>query len=276
MVSRKASNLANDRCRRFRSGSGLWSIAGNGRGRPLTDEGDPRVPYPVLITGESGTGKELVARAIHANSNAVAPFVPVDCAALTPSLIETELFGHVKGAFTGAFRSKVGLLCNAEGGTVLLDEIGDLPLDLQAKLLRALQEKEVRPVGATHTVPISARLLAATSSDLTMMVAKGQFRKDLLYRINVVHIAVPPLRVRREDIAILAEHFLRIAEEELGERRQISKGALKLLSSYEWPGNVRELRHTIERMCAASEKHLLDVGDLFRMRSDSPWLKDAI
>ena len=157
--------------------------------------------HPVLILGESGTGKELVARTIHAyGPNAQKPFLPVDCGSLVPTLIESELFGYVKGAFTGANRSKDGLLVSAEGGTVFLDEIGELSLDLQAKLLRALQEKEVRPVGATHRVPIKARIVAATNRDLAAMVEKGSFRKDLFYRLNVVNLRLPSLRDRREDI----------------------------------------------------------------------------
>ena len=171
--------------------------------------------HPVLVLGESGTGKELVARTIHAyGPNAQKPFLPVDCGSLVPTLIESELFGYVKGAFTGANRSKDGLLISAEGGTVFLDEIGELSLDLQAKLLRALQEKEVRPVGATHRVPIKARIVAATNRDLASMVDKGTFRKDLFYRLNVVNLRLPSLRDRREDIPLLAAHFLdRISRE---------------------------------------------------------------
>src|SRR6266851_68994 len=158
--------------------------------------------HPVLILGESGTGKELVARSIHFNGpNAAKPFVPVDCGSLVPTLIESELFGHVKGAFTGADRAKEGLLAAAEGGTVFLDEIGELPLDLQAKLLRALQEKEVRPVGSTQARPISARVLAATNRDLAAMVEQGRFRKDLFFRLNVVNLRIPPLRDRRLEMA---------------------------------------------------------------------------
>src|SRR5208283_1985923 len=182
--------------------------------------------HPVLILGESGTGKEMVARAIHDNGpNAAKPFIAVDCGTLVPTLIESELFGHVKGAFTGANRSKGGLLSAADGGTVFLDEIGELPLDLQAKLLRALQEKEVRPVGATHAVPISARLLAATNRDLTAMVAQGQFRKDLYFRLNVVNLKIPPLRERKADVAVLAEYFLERVQRETGKMHRFSEDA---------------------------------------------------
>jgi len=209
--------------------------------------------HPVLILGESGTGKEMVARSIHFNGpNARKPFVPVDCGSLVPTLIESELFGYVKGAFTGANRSKEGLLAAAEGGTVFLDEIGELPLDLQAKLLRALQEKEVRPVGATHAVPISARVLAATNRDLSVMVEQGRFRKDLYFRLNVVNLKVPPLRTRRDDIPMLAYHFLERLQRETGRQHTFSDDALRLMSEYDWPGNVRELYNAIERACALS------------------------
>jgi transcriptional regulator with PAS, ATPase and Fis domain len=218
--------------------------------------------YPVLITGESGTGKELIARAIHANSRPHRPFVSVDCAALVPTLIESELFGHLKGAFTDARRSKTGLLCQAEGGTVLLDEVGELPLDLQSKLLRVLQEKEVRPVGATHTVPISARVLAATSRDLEAMVARNEFRLDLYSRLNVVNIMVPPLRERREDLPLLIRHFLRIVADELDEQHEFSGDLLSLLNAYDWPGNIRQLKHVIERICASTNTELLTTADI--------------
>ncbi len=219
--------------------------------------------HPVLILGESGTGKELVARSIHSNGpNAARPFIPVDCGSLVPTLIESELFGHVKGAFTGANRAREGLLAAAEGGTVFLDEIGELPLDLQAKLLRALQEKEVRPVGASHAVPISARVLAATNRDLTAMVEQGKFRKDLYFRLNVVNIRIPALRERREDIAVLAAHFLEGQQRQSGRLRVFSDDAVRLITEYDWPGNVRELEHAIERACALSSGPVLHMADL--------------
>ena len=219
--------------------------------------------HPVLILGESGTGKEMVARAIHDNGpNAAKPFVPVDCGSLVPTLIESELFGHVKGAFTGANRSRGGLLSAADGGTVFLDEIGELPLDLQAKLLRALQEKEVRPVGATHAVPITARVLAATNRDLSAMVEQGAFRKDLYFRLSVVNLKLPPLRERREDIAVLAEHFLERLHRETGVSHVFSEDAVRLMTEYDWPGNVRELENAIERACALSSGPVLHMADL--------------
>jgi two-component system response regulator HydG len=219
--------------------------------------------HPVLILGESGTGKELVARSIHFNGpHAAKPFVPVDCGSLVPTLIESELFGHVKGAFTGADRAKEGLLASAEGGTVFLDEIGELPLDLQAKLLRSLQEKEVRPVGSTVAKPISARVLAATNRDLAAMVERGTFRKDLYFRLNVVNLRIPPLRNRREDIAVLAMHFLKRMEKESGVVRTFSDSTLRVMTEYDWPGNVRELENAIERACALSSGPILHMGDL--------------
>jgi DNA-binding NtrC family response regulator len=232
--------------------------------------------HPVLILGESGTGKELVARSIHFNgTNAKKPFVAVDCGALVPTLIESELFGHVKGAFTGADRAKEGLLASADGGTVFLDEIGELPLDVQAKLLRALQEKEVRPVGATQAKPISARVLAATNRDLAGMVERGQFRKDLYFRLNVVNLRIPPLRDRRDDIPALAMHFLERMQRESGVDRNFSDTTLRLMADYDWPGNVRELENAIERACALSSGPVLHMGDLptqlqnFRMQRET-------
>jgi len=218
---------------------------------------------PVLILGESGTGKEMVARSIHMNgSNASNPFIPVDCGSLVPTLIESELFGYVKGAFTGANRAKEGLLAAADGGTVFLDEIGELPMDLQAKLLRALQEKEVRPVGATHAVPISARILAATNRDLSAMVVQGTFRKDLYFRLSVVNLKLPPLRDRRNDIPVLAAHFLERMHRENGTSHVFSEEAIRLMTEYDWPGNVRELENAIERACALSSGPVLHMADL--------------
>ncbi len=219
--------------------------------------------HPVLILGESGTGKELVARTIHAyGPNAQKPFLPVDCGSLVPTLIESELFGYVKGAFTGANRSKEGLLVSAEGGTVFLDEVGELSLDLQAKLLRALQEREVRPVGATHRVPIRARIVAATNRDLAAMVEKGSFRKDLFYRLNVVNLRLPALRDRRDDIPPLAAHVLDRISRERGTKFTLSNDVLRAMLAYDWPGNVRELENAIERACALSAGPVIHLGDL--------------
>ncbi len=219
--------------------------------------------HPVLILGESGTGKELVARNIHAyGPNPQKPFLPVDCGSLVPTLIESELFGYVKGAFTGANRSKDGLLVSAEGGTVFLDEIGELSLDLQAKLLRTLQEREVRPVGATHRVPIRARIVAATNRNLAEMVECGQFRKDLYYRLNVVNLRLPPLRDRKEDIPPLAAHFLDRISRDNGRQFTLSDEVLRTMMRYDWPGNVRELENSIERACAMSSGPVLHLGDL--------------
>jgi len=219
--------------------------------------------HPVLILGESGVGKELVARSIHSNGpHADRPFVPIDCGSLVPTLMESELFGYVKGAFTGANRSKDGLLASAQGGTVFLDEIGELPLDLQAKLLRALQEKEVRPVGANHRIPINVRILAATNRNLAAMVEQGRFRKDLYYRLSVVNLRIPPLRERKQDIPLLAAHFLERLSRETGTAHTLSDEVLRTLVDYEWPGNVRELEHSLDRACTLSSGPILHLGDL--------------
>jgi DNA-binding NtrC family response regulator len=219
--------------------------------------------HPVLILGESGTGKEIVARTIHYNGpNASHPFIPIDCGSLVPSLIESELFGYVKGAFPGASRSKEGLLATAGAGTVFLDEVGELPLDLQAKVLRALQEKEIRPVGSTQRVPVRARILAATHRDLNAMVEQGRFRKDLYFRLNVVNVKLPALRERAQDIPLLAAHFLERRRRETGVLHTLSDDVLRVLASYDWPGNVRELENTIERACTLSSGPILHMGDL--------------
>lgn len=219
--------------------------------------------HPVMILGESGTGKELVARAIHSNgAQAQKPFLPVDCGSLVPTLVESELFGYVKGAFTGATRDKEGLLVAAGDGTVFLDEIGELPLDLQARLLRALQEREVRPVGASHRVPFRARVLAATNRDLRQMVEQGRFRKDLYYRLNVVSLRLPALRERRQDVPLLAAHFLERIGKEYGKRFELSDEALRVLDEYDWPGNVRELENALERACSFASGQVVQLGDM--------------
>ncbi len=219
--------------------------------------------HPVMILGESGTGKELVARSIHANGpHAQKPFLPVDCGSLVPTLVESELFGYVKGAFTGATRNKDGLLVAADDGTVFLDEIGELPLDLQARLLRALQEREVRPVGSNTSVPMRARVLAATNRDLKQMVEQGQFRKDLFYRLNVVSLRLPGLRERREDIPLLSMHFLERIGKEYGKRFELSDETLRVLDEYDWPGNVRELENALERACSFASGTLVQLGDM--------------
>ena len=219
--------------------------------------------YPVLILGESGTGKELVARSIHfLGSRRNKPFVPVDCSSLVPTLIESELFGYVKGAFTGALHAKTGLMEAADGGTLFLDEIGDLPVDLQAKLLRALQEKEVKPVGSTERVLISTRVIAATNRDLEAAIRQGQFRQDLFFRLNVVQIKLPPLRERKSDIPLLVNSFLEKFSEANANVRTISEDAMARLIAYDWPGNVRELENAIERAVALGSGPILHVGDL--------------
>jgi DNA-binding NtrC family response regulator len=219
--------------------------------------------YPVLILGESGTGKELVARSIHfSGPRRNDPFVPVDCSSLVPTLVESELFGYVKGAFTGATQTKTGLMESAGNGTLFLDEIGDLPVDLQAKLLRVLQEREVKPVGSTDRISISTRVIAATNRDLDAAVRQGQFRQDLFFRLNVVQIKLPPLRERKSDIPILVNSFLEKFNDMKGGVRAISEDAMARLLSYDWPGNVRELENAIERAVALGSGPLLHVADL--------------
>jgi DNA-binding NtrC family response regulator len=270
---RRTLDLASRRLReKLRTQQGLGNIIGRSQEMDKIYRILSKVAFtshPVLILGESGTGKEMVARAIHSNGpNTTKPFIPVDCSSLVPTLVESELFGYVKGAFTGANRSKDGLLVSAEGGTVFLDEIGELQLDLQAKLLRALQEKEVRPVGATHRVPINVRILAATNRNLTEMVEQGRFRKDLYYRLNVVNLRLPTLRQRREDIPLLIAHFLDRKNREYGKNFRVSDEMLRVMMDYEWPGNVRELEHTIDRACAYCSGTTLQLGD-----SSSPILE---
>ena len=216
---------------------------------------------PVLIVGESGTGKELVARAIHfRGSFAGQPFVAVDCGSLVPTLIESELFGYEKGAFTGAVRSKIGLFQSANGGTIFLDEIGELPLEMQAKLLRVLQEKEVRPVGSNQKIKVDVRIIAATNRDLEAEYRAGRFRKDLYFRLDVVTVRLPALRERRSDIPMLTRWFLdRHAK---GAGIQVTGAAMKALLQYDWPGNVRELENCIERATALGDGKIIDIPDL--------------
>jgi two-component system response regulator PilR (NtrC family) len=222
----------------------------------------------VLITGESGTGKELVARALHSEGNrAAAPFIAVNCGAIPEELMESELFGHVRGAFTGAVADKLGLFQEADGGTLFLDEIGELSPALQVKLLRALQERRVKRVGATIEVAVDTRVVAATNRDLEEEVLRGAFRSDLYYRLNVIEIRIPPLRQRREDIPILVEHFLRRFASEHQRRIQgMSPEAMRILDNHDYPGNVRELENIIEHAVTLAAGPRLEVEDLPRLR----------
>jgi two-component system nitrogen regulation response regulator NtrX len=221
----------------------------------------------VLITGENGTGKELVARAIHRLSpRAAKPFVEVNCAAIPSELIESELFGHVKGSFTGAFADRTGKFEQADGGTLFLDEVGDMSPAAQAKVLRALQEGVVTPIGSSRSVTVDVRVVAATNKRLEDEIAAGRFREDLLYRLNVVPIDVPPLRARRDDVAPLAEHFIRqIAGAQGLPARIITAGALERLRRHAWPGNVRELRNTVERLLILANGSEIDEHDVARL-----------
>ena len=218
----------------------------------------------VLVTGESGTGKELVARAVHRQSaRRDAPFVAVNVAAIPDGLFESEMFGHEKGAFTGAHARKLGRFELAHGGTLFLDEVGSLRVDLQAKLLRALQEREVERLGGTKTIPVDVRVIAATNVDLRSLVRARAFREDLYYRLNVATLSIPPLRERKDDIAILVEHFIRkYAREFKKDVRGISRGALPSLAAYDWPGNVRELENVIERSVALATRAVIRLDDL--------------
>ena len=219
--------------------------------------------YPVLILGESGTGKEMVARSVHfSGPRKNHPFAPVDCSALVPTLIESELFGYVKGAFTGAIQAKQGLLEAAHGGTLFLDEIGDMPVDLQAKLLRALQEREVKPVGSTERRQINVRIIAATNRDLEAAIRTGAFRQDLYFRLNVVQMKLPALRDRKSDIPLLVTSFLEKFSGMHGSTRTISDDAMRRLIAYDWPGNVRELENAIERAVALGSGPIIQAGDL--------------
>jgi DNA-binding NtrC family response regulator len=213
----------------------------------------------VLILGESGSGKELIARAIHYDGlRRDRPFVPIDCGAIHADLLESELFGHEKGSFTGAVERKAGLFETASGGTVFLDEVGEIPLDLQPALLRAIEEKEVRPVGATEYRKVDVRILAATNRPLEEMVEKGRFRRDLYHRLHVVAIRVPPLRERKDDVPLLAAHFL----ERTGRGKELGKDALRALQRYDWPGNVRELEHALQHALTTGRARRIEREDL--------------
>jgi DNA-binding NtrC family response regulator len=216
-----------------------------------------RCRWPALLLGETGTGKEVVARAIH-NISPQGPFVTIDCSAMVGPLMESELFGHVKGAFTGAAMTKIGLIEAANGGTAFFDEIGELPLDLQAKLLRVLQEKEFRPVGSLTSHRSDFRIIAATNRDLAKEVEKGTFRRDLYFRLNVINIRLSPLRERKEDIPSLIHHFL----SRVGGNYSLTSEALEVLISYDWPGNIRELENCVQHMVAINSGPLLHVADL--------------
>ena len=213
--------------------------------------------WPALLLGETGTGKEVVARGIH-NISSQGPFVTIDCSAMVGPLMESELFGHVKGAFTGAAMTKVGLIEAANGGTAFFDEIGELPLDLQAKLLRVLQEKEFRPVGSLTSRRSDFRIVAATNRDLVKEVEKGTFRRDLYFRLNVINIRLAPLRERTEDIPALLQHFLA----RVGGTYSLTAEALEVLLSYDWPGNIRELENCVQHMVAINSGPLLHIADL--------------
>ena len=232
----------------------------------------------VLIIGESGTGKELVARAIHTNSpRATRPFIAVNCGALTETLLEAELFGHTRGSFTGAVADKKGLFEEAEGGTIFLDEIGETSPALQVKLLRVLQEGEMRRVGSTKAQRVDVRVIAATNRNLEDEVKAGRFREDLYYRLSVITLKVPPLRERREDITLLAHHFLRRASEETNKRITLSERALSVLKDYEWSGNVRELENTIEHAVLHTRGQVITEEDLpLRLRAAKPTANAAV
>jgi DNA-binding NtrC family response regulator len=217
----------------------------------------------VLIQGESGTGKEQVARAIHfSGKRKDRPFVPVDCASLTPNLIESELFGHVKGAFTGADRNKVGLLKSADKGTIFIDEITEIPLNIQAKFLRTLQEMVIKPIGSNKSEKIEARIIAATNRDIYKAVKNGEFREDLFYRLNIVLIKIPPLREHKEDIPILVDHFIKEFSNKEKKLKGITAEALSALMNYNWPGNVRELENCIKRSFTLGYGELVDIKEI--------------
>ena len=225
----------------------------------------------VLITGESGTGKELIAKAVHANSaRSAKTFVPINCAAITDTLLESELFGHVRGAFTGAVTARKGLFEEADGGTFFFDEIGDMSMQLQAKLLRLIESNEVRRIGDNRTTTVDARIIAATNRDLQGMVREGTFREDLYYRLNVARFVLPPLRSRKEDIGVLVEHFVQKHSKRHGKNVTLSVGAIEHLTRQEFPGNVRELENLVDQAVAFSEGGKLDAEDFMVYNDAAP------
>lgn len=234
-----------------------------------------RSQAPVYISGESGSGKEIVAHLIHSHGPlSSGPFIPVNCGAIPPELMESEFFGHVKGSFTGATDNKQGLFRAAHGGTLFLDEVADLPLAMQVKLLRAIQEKAVRPVGGNEELPIDVRILSATHKDLAEEVEEGRFRNDLYYRINVIGLEVPSLHERPEDIPLLADFFLkRLAKANGGQLRQLNPGALTALTRYQFPGNVRQLENILERACALSSDDTIVAADLYLPAVSNPKIR---
>ena len=231
-----------------------------------------QIDAALMIQGESGTGKELLARAIHrASPRHAKPFVAINCGAIPAELLESELFGHVKGAFTGAGRDHPGLFLSAQGGTVFLDEIGDMPAPLQVKLLRVLQEGEVRPVGATETRAVDVRILSATHRNLEEAIVSGEFREDLYYRLNVVNLTLPPLRERREDIPLLAQHFLAVLSEKYQRRiHGFTPDALDMLVAADWPGNIRQLHNALEQCCALCTTATIPAALVGRALRDKP------
>ena len=248
------------------SSSAEWPHGLVGRSPQISDvrrliEKAARARLPVLLLGESGTGKEVVARAIHETAPR-GRFVPIDCGSLVGSLMETELFGHVKGSFSGAVESKKGLVEMADGGTAFFDEIGDLPLEMQVKLLRLIQEREFRAVGGLHSRKIDLRIIAATHRDLKAEVAAGRFRQDLFFRLNVFTIRLPPLRDRRQDLPLLVEHFVNAGHAAGLPDFRPSPELMDALLSYDWPGNIRELKHCIDRMSALHSEGALQMADL--------------
>ena len=231
----------------------------------------------VLVEGETGTGKEMIARMVHNNSaRATQPFVPVDCASIAPTLLESELFGALKGAFTGADRDRMGVIESANRGTVLLDEIGDIELNFQFKLLRFLQEREIRPVGAPRGKQVDVRVLAATNRDMQKLVDEGKFREDLWFRLNVVRIVIPPLRARRGDVPLLARFFLNKYNARYGQAARLMESGLKALQEYTWPGNVRQLQHLVERLTILTAGGRIDAEAVQRALSAMESREDPV